>query len=376
MSFSRHLRPKNIQQQLESGISYAQCWEDEVVLQDALQVGPGDHVLSIASGGDNSLALLLAGADRVTAIDLSEPQLAVTELKVAAARLPYMEFLQLLGLLQDGRRVYLYHRIRDQLSEPARAFWNTHEGVLRQGLLGAGRFERYLATFRTRVLPLVHRPETVDALFQVRDLPSQRAFFETRWNNRRWRALFRVFFSRVVMERTGRSKAHFAQVQETQVSTAFLNRARHALTELPLWTNPYAGWMLRGLYSDLTPEGGAKAYLTRPGHALLQARADRLELVHADLESHLAQTDPGTYSAFNLSNLFEYLPQDAHERLLTQIADRARSGARVAYWNLLVPRSRPARLADRIDVDPARDAALLARDRAFVYGGFHVETVR
>jgi S-adenosylmethionine-diacylglycerol 3-amino-3-carboxypropyl transferase len=41
-----------------SGIRYAQCWEDADVLVEGLDVQPGDVCLSIASAGDNSLALL------------------------------------------------------------------------------------------------------------------------------------------------------------------------------------------------------------------------------------------------------------------------------------------------------------------------------
>ena len=53
----------------------------------------------------------------------------------------------------------------------------------------------------------------------------------------------------------------------------------------------------------------------------------------------------------------------------------AESGARLAYWNLLVPRSRPESLAERIQRDGARGQEMLLRDRAFVYGGFNVERV-
>ena len=77
---------------LSGRLSYAQVWEDEAVLRAALQVRPGQHVLSIASGGDNAIALALAGA-RVTTVDLSLPQLALTELKLAAGQLPYEDFL-------------------------------------------------------------------------------------------------------------------------------------------------------------------------------------------------------------------------------------------------------------------------------------------
>jgi S-adenosylmethionine-diacylglycerol 3-amino-3-carboxypropyl transferase len=43
-------------------IRYAQVWEDADILVDALRPGAGDTVVSIASAGDNALALLAAGA--------------------------------------------------------------------------------------------------------------------------------------------------------------------------------------------------------------------------------------------------------------------------------------------------------------------------
>ena len=39
-------------------VRYAQVWEDADVLLEALDVQPGDTCLSIASAGDNTLALL------------------------------------------------------------------------------------------------------------------------------------------------------------------------------------------------------------------------------------------------------------------------------------------------------------------------------
>ncbi|MBM3271367.1 MAG: DUF3419 family protein, partial [Candidatus Sericytochromatia bacterium] len=55
-------------------IGYANCWEDAEILQEALQVGTGDRVLSITSGGCNTLALLLHDPDRVVALDFNPNQ--------------------------------------------------------------------------------------------------------------------------------------------------------------------------------------------------------------------------------------------------------------------------------------------------------------
>lgn len=69
-----------------SGIRYAQCWEDADILLEALQPGPGKRCLSIASAGDNTLALLSCDPESVLAIDLSPAQLHCLELRVAAYR--------------------------------------------------------------------------------------------------------------------------------------------------------------------------------------------------------------------------------------------------------------------------------------------------
>ena len=57
------------------------------------------------------------------------------------------------------------------------------------------------------------------------------------------------------------------------------------------------------------------------------------------------------------------------------IVSRAPSGARLAYWNMLVPRRRPESLATALR--PLRDlsAQLFARDQAFFYSALVVEEV-
>ena len=67
-----------------SGIRYAQCWEDADILLEALDIQPGQTCFSVASGGDNTLAMLSRGPGRVIAVDLSPAQLACLELRVAA----------------------------------------------------------------------------------------------------------------------------------------------------------------------------------------------------------------------------------------------------------------------------------------------------
>jgi S-adenosylmethionine-diacylglycerol 3-amino-3-carboxypropyl transferase len=390
-------------QVLEGRLNYAQCWEDPAVLQGALRVGPDDDVLSICSAGDNSFALAIAGANSVTCVDLSVPQLALAELKLRAAEaLPVQSFRSLLGLDPGGRRIWFYHHVRPLLSHRARAWFDENESLVREGIVFQGRFERYLATFSTRILPLIHDRDTVRRLLAQGDsVPqygapqdgappdadhpgpnrldagregagAQRRFYENVWDTWRWRALFRVFFSEAVMARRGRSKEQFAFV-DGPVSSAFLERVAHGLRDLPISDNYFLSWYLRSSFADLE---NAHPYLSTAGHKALAGAGDRIRFIAADVESYLRACDPGSFSAFNFSNIFEYLDADTHRRILELTVRAARPGARICYWNLLVPRWRPDDMAHLIDRDEPLGARLLAQDRALVYGAVQVEVVR
>lgn len=79
-------------------VRYAQVWEDADILVAALRPKAGDTVVSIASAGDNALALLAEGPERVIAVDLNPAQLACVRMRAAMYRMhSHLEFLELMG---------------------------------------------------------------------------------------------------------------------------------------------------------------------------------------------------------------------------------------------------------------------------------------
>jgi S-adenosylmethionine-diacylglycerol 3-amino-3-carboxypropyl transferase len=356
-------------------IRYAQAWEDADVLLQALDVHPGDHCLSIASAGDNTLALLTKHPARVVAVDLSGAQLACLELRVAAFRLlSHRELLELMGSRPSRRRRDLYARCRPALGHRARTFWDGRPRDIARGIGGAGKLERYFAMFRRVVLPLVHRRATVRDLLRQKSLDERVRFFDERWNTWPWRLLCRVFFSRAVMGRFGRDPGFFRYV-DGSVAQSVLDRTRYALTVLDPSTNPYAHWILTGTHGDALP------YALRPEHFdTIRANLDRLELCHASIEEFVSDelargTRARRFDRFNLSDIFEYVSPGSHQGLLAALVRCSRPGARLAYWNLRVPRERPRHLAGRLRSLDALADSLHATDRAFFYSAFRVEEV-
>src|SRR4029450_3971742 len=116
-------------------IRYAPAWEDADVLLEALDIQPGDECLSIASAGDNTLALLTKDPARVVALDLSAAQLACLELRVAAYRmLSHAELLELMGSRPSTRRPELYARCRTALGHRSRTFWDHRRQEIERGI--------------------------------------------------------------------------------------------------------------------------------------------------------------------------------------------------------------------------------------------------
>jgi S-adenosylmethionine-diacylglycerol 3-amino-3-carboxypropyl transferase len=354
-----------------SAIRYAQCWEDADILLAALDIQPGETVVSIASAGDNSLSLLTRGPGRVIALDLSQAQLFCLEIRVAAYRtLDHHELLELIGSRPSTRRPALYARLRPALGSEARRFWDAMPREIERGIGSAGKFEHYFSLFRRRIMPLVHSRRTIDRLLAGGTRDERIAFWDTKWDTWRWRALFRLFFSRMVMGRLGRDPEFFRYV-DVPVSERLLARGRYAGTELNPADNPYAQWIFTGAHTSALP------HALRPEHYdAIRDNLDRLEWRLQPMEDFLAEAGPNSIDAYNLSDIFEYMSEPGTEQVLWQIAESGRPGARLAYWNMLAPRSRPESLADRIAPLPEISAELFAQDKAYFYSAFVVEEVR
>lgn len=354
-------------------IRYASVWEDADVLCEALApVARGGRLLSIASAGDNALALLTLDPAEVVAVDLSVAQLACVALRVAAfRRLDHPALLAFLGVTGDSEvdagpgRIETYRRLRAEMPAEAAAFWDSRSDAIAKGAIHAGKFESYFHAFRRFVLPLIHTRAMVDELREPRAPAERVRFYEERWNTWRWRGLFRVFFSRALMGRLGRDPEFFAQVQGA-VAERILERTSYAFTALPVESNPYLAYIMTGNFRT----GALPRYL-RPEHAeAIRSRLDRVRLERAP-----ADAVAGPFVGFNLSDIFEYMSPAEHERCYGTLLDRASPGGRLVYWNMLAPRSCPAREAARARPLETLAQELHARDQAWFYHRLHVDEV-
>ncbi|MCQ8179754.1 BtaA family protein [Methylomonas sp. SURF-1] len=353
-----------------STIRYAQCWEDADVLLKALAIRPGDVCLSIASAGDNCLAMLAHDPSRVIALDISPAQLYCLELRIAAYRnLEHPELLELIGSRPSIRRLQLYQHCRPSLSQNARCFWDERRTAIEQGIGSAGKFERYFSLFRRYILPLIHGRTTVVQMLRGGNASEREAFYSRIWDNRRWRLLFRLFFSRLVMGRLGRDPSFFRYV-EGGIAERLMERTRHALVALNPKDNPYLHWIVTGRHGEALPFA-----LRAENFATIRNNLDRLEWRCCALEDFLSSNDRPTIQRFNLSDIFEYMAESQYLALLRDLVSAASPGARLVYWNLLAPRRRPQSMAEQLHSLDELAVSLHGQDKAFFYGALIVEEV-
>lgn len=355
-------------------IRYSQVWEDHLLLEEALEITPEDDVLSITSAGDNALALLLQAPRSVTAVDMNPTQSALARLKVAAIRAlaTHGEFVAFLGFAEHGDRVGLYQDVlRGELDAPDRAHWDARLELIRDGVAHQGRLERYMASWRREHRPRVWPDELLERLFTPQPLEAQRRLWREEARTPDFIASLLHYFGREMLA-TGRSEAQLRHVAAGDTGRAFLARLDRACATQSIAHNPYLWMLLRG---EVGPLEQATAYLRPENFDRLRGLLDRLEVRTVELEQVLLEQPAGAFNKANLSDIFEYMSPELSDALFEVIAARFRPGGRIAYWNLLVDRHRPAHLAGRITRHTDRAAALLARDRAWFYGAFHVEEI-
>ena len=135
-----------------SAIRYAQCWEDADILLSALDVQPGETVVSIASAGDNTLSILTK--DPAPSRRPRPERSAARVPRAAGGRLPDADPCR--SCSSSSARApadagaELYAKLRPALGDEARRFWDAMPREIEAGVGSAGQVRALL-----RALPQV-----------------------------------------------------------------------------------------------------------------------------------------------------------------------------------------------------------------------------
>ena len=307
-------------------IRYSNCWEDSENLLKALEI-QGQRGTSILSAGDNTLALLLGDPESITAFDINPTQIHLFHLKKAGfERLSHEDLLALLGIGGTERSWDLFLSLEPVMEPDAFRYFREHPEFFEKGIVHIGKFERYFQIFRNRVVPLFTTKRKMAKLAAFHDTDAQKKYYDRWVNNRRMRAIFKVFFGFRMMGKLGRDRSFYNYVDDKEDSADNIKKiVDSGMGRIPNWNNPYMTYVLTNQFA----EKALPYYLQEQFHETIRSRLDRIEVKRGTL-----QDLDGTFGFFNLSDIFEYMSEEQFEENIQKIRELAAPGARVAYYNM------------------------------------------
>ena len=345
-------------------IRYANCWEDADILLSALNISTTDRVLSVGSAGDNSFSILSQCPAIVVAVDINQTQLNLIELKKAAFKtLDYNVFTKFLGFSKCSNRWDIFQKVKEGLSPELIKFWTVRKSEIEGGIIYQGKFEKYFIIFHKIIIPLIHSKRRIDKLFDDKTSERQLQFYQSDWNNFRWRMLFRFFFSRFVLGRFGRDPQFMKEVH-VSVADYILKQAQRHLSSTYCQNNYYLNFILTGTFGSSFPH-----YARKENFEIIKSQIDKLVLFNGLAEDTFKHYK--NFNKFNLSNIFEYMNHELFEKVTKDFLDYSEPNTYFAYWNLMVNR-RMSEINNNFELKQI-SKSFHDKDKCFFYSNFILE---
>jgi S-adenosylmethionine-diacylglycerol 3-amino-3-carboxypropyl transferase len=359
------MKAKNTGQVELHKLIYTANWEDPESDHKALRIQPGDTVMTITSGGCNTLGFLAYDPAIIHAVDINPNQAYQLELKMAAMKnLAYQEFVRFLGLAPSPDRLGTYSSLRNDLSPEAADFWDSHRSIIRKGFLLRGGYDSFVKLVGKFVRLSLGR-KRVEGLLAAKDMEEQRAFYDRFWDIARTRLLFQVFYNKRVLARMGLEADYFRfDDGSSSFAESFRRKFRRVVHEVPVQGNYFLHIYLKGRYRSLQE---VPDYLREERFETIRSRLGRIRILTADAKKWLAEQPPASIDRFAMSNICELMNLEDTSFTFGQVARTARKGARMSFRNLIIPRTVPAHLQSVIRRDAELSAQLLKEDRSFTY---------
>jgi S-adenosylmethionine-diacylglycerol 3-amino-3-carboxypropyl transferase len=371
------------------GLVYPQIWEDPLIDMEALAIKPGDHIVAIASGGCNILSYLTANPARITALDLNHAHIALTRLKLGAARwLPsWRHFADFFAHADRAANINLYDDYLDGLLDPStRRYWQGRNALGRrriagfaQGFYRTGLLGRFIGA--THMLARLLRVD-LKALVEAGSLEEQRKIFEEKvapvFQNRLLRFILKHPASLYGLGIPPAQYVALSDHGQSAVADVIFSRVQRLACDFPLKEN-YFAWQAFGRRYEPN-QASLPPYLQEQNFADVRARAERVDVQQQSLTAFLYRSPDRSVDCFVFLDAQDWMNDAQLTDLWTQVDRTAAPGARVIFRTAaderLLPGRVPARILKSWHYDESASRDMCRRDRSSIYGGFHLYTQR
>lgn len=371
---------------LFSGLVYPQIWEDPDIDIEAMQLGEGHRIITIASGGCNILAYLTRSPASIDAVDLNGAHVALNKMKLAAVRhLPSQgDLFRFFGRADVAHNSHAYDRfVAPNLDSASRAYWE------KRNWRGQRRIATFDANFyRTGLLGLFiaagHRTAKlygVDpaGIMAADSREDQRRFFDEH--------LAPIFERRALRWITSRKSSLFglgippAQYDsllssgDGSMAGVLRSRLEKLACDFPLKNNYFAWQAFARRYPE-PGEAALPAYLEQDNYSTIRANVGSVRVHHANFTEQLTGKEAGSLDRYVLLDAQDWMSDSQLNALWAEITRTAALGARVIFRTAAEPSLLPGRLSptllDQWTYEEQASRDYTARDRSAIYGGFHL----
>ena len=169
------------------------------------------------------------------------------------------------------------------------------------------------------------------------------------------------------MGRFGRDPEFLKEVK-VPVSTFILSQVEKHLSSVNCQHNYFLQFILKGQFESHLPH-----YARKANFKSIKTSIDRLTVFNGLAEDVFKRYSD--FNKFNLSNIFEYMNPELFLSVTQNFVDNGVTGARYAYWNLMVPRQMHE-IVPQLEHDKEYSESLTEKDNGFFYSNVNIDVKR
>lgn len=307
---------------------FSYATEDFAVLEASFPMQYRERVLCISSGGETMLNFVALGAQRVTVVDNSFPQLALARVKLLGLlRLPTEQFHALLGLPSAVDPIAAFAAIRDDLPDADQRYWK-NGGFLRNGALWCGSLARYFAISR-HLLRFAIGKKRFNRLLAITDANSAEDFVEELFTLCRVKLLLRLLLHPAILQRFYPDKGWKSLDLPNTPKTFCVSKLKALITNGPLINNPVVYPYLHGDFPEnLWPPYFRAAFQFQP-----QSEVASVDFIECDLKDIPSCFSEATFTGLAICNIVDWLSPIEMRDLMTQLRIVAAPRARLLMYS-------------------------------------------
>jgi S-adenosylmethionine-diacylglycerol 3-amino-3-carboxypropyl transferase len=319
--------------------------EDPLTEIKGLNLADGDSLLCIAGAGDVPLSISAMNNVSIVAVDASENQVRLCNMKKQAAILleppDAAGFLGYTKMTWIRREKLFIYKIAHALTEQDLDFWRSNSKVVSNGVIHSGKFEQFIRKASFPALVIIGK-RNFYRLFDCQSIEDQEYVFDRFFAGAILKTIFKTAFHPHIYKNRGIDAAGMQHRQQGNIGELFFKRFRSFCCSTPARDNFLLQYVFfrQSLFPGALPE-----YLKSENRETLLTNKQKIRFVSSTMENFLAQANPGQFNKILLSNIGDWMPKETMTGLYNHVQEKTRPGCRIVlryiYLEHPVPESAP-----------------------------------